>query len=239
LRFEKRVLLTREPADIERDRIEFLKRNIGIVRLPLIKTVDVPFICPGVRPDYIVFQSKRAFEYFVKKSEIPRNTKIIAVGEKTKNFLEKRGYRVHRIPEEQRAEGICEVMKNEERGVVWIPRAEGGREEAVLCLRKMGFTVFAFFVYKTFNIYYKPSLFKCRVGSADAVIFASPSAVVGFFENLKNCRYDIDLGNKLFVAIGKTTNDCLKAYGIENALIPYKPNIGAIAESLNNLWHDS
>ncbi len=234
-----RVLLTREIGDIEKDKKEFLRRGIGIVKLPLIKTVDMPFSCPDNKPDYIVFQSKRAFGYFEKRTAIPKDAIIIAVGEKTRKFIEEKGYRVSLVPKDQRAEGICEIMETQKRGIVWIPRAEAGREEAILCLRRMGFAVFTFPVYKTFNIYYKPSVFICRVNMVDAVVFASPSAVVGFFENLKNCKGNIDLQDILIVSIGKTTKSCLRDYGIEKVLTPSKPSMEAVAEFLANIWHGS
>ena len=234
-----RVLLTREIGDIEKDKKEFLRRGIGIVKLPLIKTVDMPFSCPDNKPDYIVFQSKRAFGYFEKRTAIPKDAIIIAVGEKTRKFIEEKGYIVSLVPKDQRAEGICEIMETQKRGIVWIPRAEAGREEAILCLRRMGFTVFPFPVYKTFNIYYKPSVFICRVNRVDAVVFASPSAVVGFFENLKNCKGNIDLQGILIVSIGKTTKSCLRDYGIEKVLTPSKPSMEAVAEFLANIWHGS
>ncbi len=236
---KRRLLLTREIGDIEKDKKEFLRRGIGIVKLPLIKTVDIPFTCPEKNPDYIVFQSKRAFKHFEKRAVIPPDAIIIAVGEKTRKFIEDKGYKVSLVPKDQRAEGICEIMETQKRGVVWIPRAEAGREEAILCLRKMGFTVFPFPVYKTFNIYYKPSVFICRVSKVDAVVFASPSAVVGFFENLKNCRGNIDLQDILIVSIGKTTKSCLRDYGIERVLTPSKPSMEAVAEYLANIWHGS
>ncbi len=236
---KRRVLLTREISDIERDKIQFLRRGMGIVKLPLIKTVDIPFSCPDRSPDYIVFQSKRAFEYFEKRTVIPKDAIIIAVGEKTRKFIEEKGYIVSLVPKDQRAEGICEIMETQKRGIVWIPRAEAGREEAILCLRRMGFTVFPFPVYKTFNIYYKPSVFICRVNRVDAVVFASPSAVVGFFENLKNCRGNIDLQDILIVSIGKTTKSCLRDYGIENVLTPSKPSMEAVAQYLADIWHSS
>ncbi len=236
---KRRVLLTREIGDIEKDKKEFLRRGMGIVKLPLIKTVDIPFTCPDKNPDYIVFQSKRAFEYFEKRAVIPPDAIIIAVGEKTRRFIEDKGYKVSLVPKDQRAGGICEIMETQKRGVVWIPRAEAGREEAILCLRRMGFTVFPFPVYKTFNIYYKPSVFICRVKRVDAVVFASPSAVVGFFENFKNCRGNIDLQDILIVSIGKTTKTCLGDYGIEKVLTPSKPSMEAVAEYLANIWHGS
>ncbi len=239
MRFKRRVLLTREREDIERDKEYFLKRGIGIVRMPLIKTILLSYSLPPEEPDYIVFQSKNAFRYFNNHLEKFPKAKIVAVGEKTGDFIKKAGFSVWLVPKEQNAVGICEAMKNERRGVVWIPRSKTGRVEVIDFLSKEGFQVFPINVYKTINIYYKIEIFLCRLLNVGAVLFASPSAVFGFFENLRMVRNIKNLDELLFIAIGKTTKKYLENYGVKIGYIPDKPNIEAISDYLAAFWHTS
>jgi len=237
--FKKRVLLTREYEDIDRDSKIFLEKNIGVIRLPLIKTVPVPFNLPAIKPDYVIFQSKNAFKYFKSKLESLPGAKIIAVGDKTKIYIEKENLKVWLKPEEQSAKGLCKAMENISKGTVWIPRSKVGGRELINCLKSMGFEIFPIDVYTTINIIYKPEIFTCRTSRADAILFASPSAVSGFFENLKNLYSSIDLKSKMLIAIGNTTKKSLEDRGYTADYIPEKPSVEAISEFLYSFWHNS
>jgi uroporphyrinogen-III synthase len=62
--------------------------------------------------------------------------------------------------------------------------------------------------------------------AADAVLFASPSAVAGFVN-----RTDIDVASR-FVAIGPSTSKALRSRGLDVAAEAARPNLEGLLEAL-------
>ena len=102
------------------------------------------------------------------------------MGEKTKAEVEKYGYNVWAVPTEFYAEEVAKLLQGYG-GKVLIPRSSVGREEAIESLRKLGFEVVPLDVYETRLLDYPPEEFEAKVRPSDFLVFASPSAVKGFF----------------------------------------------------------
>jgi uroporphyrinogen-III synthase len=166
--------------------------------------VPLDFDMPEGPFDFVLFQSQKAVRHFFAKCSLTGKEKILAVGEKTKAEAEKHGYNVWAVPTEFYAEEVSKLLQGYG-GRVLIPRSSVGREEAIESLRKLGFEVVSLDVYETRLLDYPPEEFEAKVQLSDFLVFASPSAVKGFFANLQKLRDKSLLKDKKIVCIGKTT----------------------------------
>ncbi len=158
----------------------------------------------------------------------------MAVGEKTRAEVEKYGYNVWAVPTEFYAEDVAKLLQGYS-GRVLIPRSSVGREEAIESLRKLGFEVVPLDVYETRLLDYPPEEFEAKVRLSDFLVFASPSAVKGFFANLQKLRDKSLLKDKKVVCIGKTTKgEWERTFGTP-CETPEKPTIECILRLLKKL----
>lgn len=235
----KRVILTRSREDIERDRERFEGLGFEVVPLPMIETEELEFNLPEEKPNYVIFQSAKAVRYFLKRVSIPEGAKVVAVGDKTKETIEKVGYSVHIIPEKRSAEGIVEAFPEGSGEVIWIPRSEQGRLEAIEGLRRKGYRVIPINVYRTVNLSYNPNHLKSVLEGGGFIVFASPSAVRGFFANLQKVDKVISLEEFTVVAIGKTTKKELEKFGVIPNIVPLKPLMDEVAGKIHEYWQEN
>ncbi len=233
-----KVILTRQKEDIEKDKEIFERLGMEVLPLPLIKIEPLDFKIPEEAPDYIVFQSKNAVKFFLRKIKIPENVKVVAVGEKTKKFLEKQGIKVYKIPEVQNAKGLCELFKGLPSGSVWIPRSEIGREEIIECLESFGFKVFPINAYRTVCEKYKEEEVERTLKTGNYIVFASPSSVDCLFANLQKDKFLRVMNNLKIVAIGKTTKNKLEEEGLRVDIIPDKPSMEEVAVKIHEHWQE-
>ncbi len=231
-----KLILTREKEDIEKERRNFEKEGIEVIPLPLIRTIPLNWEIPNKKFDYLVFQSKKAVKFFLEKKKIPEETKIIAVGEKTKKFLEEKGYRVFLIPEKENAQGLIQVFEKLQKGSVLIPRSKVGREELINFLKEKGFEVYPIDVYTTESVIHEKEKFLNALSEGNFIAFYSPSSVKSFFANLQKHGISKDKLNLKFIAIGETTKEELKKHGIEEVKVPKKPRTEEIIKLIKN-WH--
>ncbi len=231
----KRVILTRSREDIERDKPLFEKFGFEVVPLPLIKTEPIDFEPPKEKPHFVVFQSAKAVRYFLNKHSI-ENTRIVAVGEKTKKALEEMGYKVWKVPQENTARGILELFPQGKGETILIPRSEQGRLEAIEGLREKGYRVLPINVYRTVAEIHTPKRVEDLLSGGGFIVFASPSAVRGLFANLQKDKAIRLLGRLVVVSIGKTTKKELEKFGLEPNLIPTKPLMEEVAVKIHEYW---
>ncbi|HIQ31816.1 MAG TPA: uroporphyrinogen-III synthase [Aquifex aeolicus] len=234
----KSVLLTRQEEDIERDRKLFERYGFCVVSMPMIRTVPLDFQPPR-EMDVVVFQSTKAVKYFLEKTSLPEGVKVVAVGEKTQSALEERGIQVNLVPEESSAEGIVRAMPHGKGETVLIPRSREGRMEAVEGLRKKGYRVITLNVYSTEIVIYKPSEVEEALKKVGFVVFASPSAVKGFFANLQKGRAMDMLKDIVVVAIGKTTKKSLTERGVRVGFVPSRPLMEEVVGKIHEIWQRS
>ncbi len=232
-----KVILTRSEEDIQKDKRVFEELGLSVIELPLIEVKPIEFEMPPLQPDYIVFQSKRAVEYFLSRTgNVPGRAKILCVGRKTAEALEKFGYRDYLLPSESSAKGLIELFKGMKRGKVLIPRSEIGRRELIDFLTLAGFEVYPVDVYSTRSVIYDKNIFLKKLEEGDFIVFASPSAVNGFFANMDLLGGERVKGLPKAVVIGKTTKKALEDKGFEASLIPPKPSMEAVAEEIKSYW---
>ncbi len=234
----KRVILTREEEDIERDRHLFEAYRFEVVDLPLIRSKPLPFKDSFGSVEWMVFQSVKAVRYFLEGSQVPEGCRIAVMGEKTKEYVESLGYRVSFVPAEQRAEGFVREFPEGRGERILIPRSSIGRETVVKGLREKGYEVIDLVVYSVEVWRHPPSKVRSALSGGGFIVFASPSAVRGLFANLQKREILRYLNDLVVVAIGKTTKNCLASEGITADLVPAKPLMKEVAGKIHSLWHE-
>ncbi len=232
----KSIILTRSREDIEKDKPVFEKLGFEVLSLPLVRTEPLEFKAPELEPDYVVFQSVKAVEYFLSRVALPPAVRIVAVGEKTKKALEKRGYRVWMVPGDSSAQGIVRDFPIGKGEKVLVPRSEQGRKEVIEGLRRLGYNVIPLNVYRTAFEKHRPETVEATLAKGRFILFASPSAVRSLFANLQEDRARERLKSLVVVAIGKTTKRELEEMGVSVRLVPSKPLIEEVAREILRYW---
>lgn len=235
----RRVILTREEEDIERDRSIFEEIGFEVVSLPLIRSEPANFVLGDPNPDWVIFQSVRAVKYFLMKVRLPERSRIAVVGEKTKEYLESLGYKVDFVPSENSAEGLVREFPVGGGEKVLIPRSSKGRDTAIVGLRKKGYGVVDLIVYSVESRLHDPEHVEEILSQGGFVVFASPSAVKGLFANLQKDDILRLLSGLVVVSIGKTTKSFLESESLRADLIPRKPLMEEVAVTINRYWHDN
>ncbi len=229
----KRIALTRSEEDIQRDKPIFEKAGFQVLELPLIEEELLDFEPPEGSFDFVVFQSPRAVKVFLSKCRL-KEEKIVVVGEKTKKAVEEQGYKVWAMPEDYYGKELLKIFRGL-KGKVLVPRSAIGRDEVMEGLKALGFEVHALDVYTIKpKLYQKEELIN-KLSTADAVVFASPSAVKGLLANLQKEEAISLLEPIKVVCIGKTTKDFFEREVELKCLVPEKPSIERVVELLRGL----
>ncbi|MEN3039902.1 MAG: uroporphyrinogen-III synthase, partial [Candidatus Kryptonium sp.] len=148
-----RVALTRTREDIKRDKDIFEREGFEVIELPLIEEVPLEFDVPEESFDFVIFQSPRAARLFLSRYSL-KDEKVVVVGEKTREEVERRGYRVWAMPENYYGSELLKLFRGLS-GSVLIPRSAVGRDEIVEGLKKMGFSVYPVDVYTVKGVMYE------------------------------------------------------------------------------------
>jgi uroporphyrinogen-III synthase/uroporphyrinogen III methyltransferase/synthase len=130
---------------------------------------------------------------------------------------------VHRATELARA--FPEPKKNDR---VFVPMASEGRPDLAAGLRERGWDVDDVAAYRTVT----PSLTAAvteKLGNADMIIFASPSAVNG---HIKQRGLSID---SKVVCIGDVTAEACLLKGIEVGAVAKSPSVGDLLKAVTDL----
>jgi uroporphyrinogen-III synthase len=227
----KKVIITREERLDKSIENKAKEKGIELIYCPLIKTQPVDFKVPEIKNyDYLIITSKNAVKYFLKKIPVENivDKKVIAVGEKTKAYLKKLGFKEIILPETSSAEAIEELLKSGEfnnKKFLFL-RAEKGQS-----IKNKNVNLLV--VYKT--VFNKPQNFEnCKKlleeDKIQYIIFSSPSTFYSFKENFKNYRQI--LNNIKIIAIGKTTKKAIENEGFNVFITPQKPSFDEIISQL-------
>lgn len=153
--------------------------------------------------DVLFFSSKRAVDYFLLQTKIPRNTSIACIGEATKKHLESKGLNVDFVGENAGQPAIVSQKLKEwlgERTITILLAKES--KQSILTQLDLSKTKLAF-VYETIISAQKIDQ------SYDCYVFTSPSNVNGY---LSKNRIPT---NAKIIAWGETTKECLVAKQID------------------------
>ncbi len=227
----KNLLITRESKLDDKAYRIAQERGINIVYCPLIKTVPVDFNVPELNKfDYLIITSKNAIKYFIEKASLEDivNKPVIAVGEKTKEFLQKLGFKSIILPENSSAKSIEALLKRKEfkdKNFLFL-RAKKGRDINNSNIELL-------IVYET--VYNKPeNIRQCngllKKNEIDYILFSSPSTFYSFKENFKNYKNLLD--NVKIITIGNTTKNAVEKEGFKVYFTPEKPSFEDIITQL-------
>lgn len=230
----KQIVITRPRVQSEELVAKLERLGATVTALPTIKTVPVSSYEALDRAvthlpdyDYLVFTSANAVRFFLKRWEeltrkpsVPANLRVAAIGPSTAQALNKAGWRVDIIPEEHRAEGVIEALK--QRGLagkkVLLPRALVAREILPDELRAAGAVVEVIPVYQTVpeESSSVEMLRRLKLKEVDVIAFTSASTVKNFFRLLQD---KIDLKESLtgvkIASIGPVTANSAAELGLK------------------------
>ncbi len=211
--------------------------RLVIAHIPLL---DVEYIEEGVsrlegllpRCDWLVFTSFRGVRATRKLAERvsrhrrERGLRIAAVGERTAEEVEKLyGIRPDLVPREYRGEALArELLEHRPRCVVFA-RSARGLPDPIRVLRESGVEVHDVPVYDVKVLERMVEAAASAAPSFDYVVFTSPSVVDAFMSKWRG-------GELRAVAIGPTTAERLRRYGVEPAITPGKYTLAAILEAI-------
>ncbi|MBC8059122.1 MAG: uroporphyrinogen-III C-methyltransferase [Clostridiaceae bacterium] len=182
--------------------------------------------------NYLVFNSAKGVEYFIKEFILLKKDlrflgklKIVAMGEITKNKIEEYYLSTELVYDGSTSSGYIELLKEKVKKeekvlVITSDISEKGKYEE---LKEYCAEIEVVDAYSTVTLKISPNEIY-KVEDADIITFHSPSAVKSFFDFLDENKETINLEEKIFVTVGSTTELQLKKRNIKNIEIAYPHN---------------
>lgn len=159
---------------------------------------------------------------------------VAAVGEGTASALRKEGVRVEFVPSTFTAQSLAEQLPRGRGGDVLILRAEEGDPEMVPILERDGFKVTDLAIYRTSPLVGGGEDAGRAVRGADAIVFASPSAVEAFAASLDPPVAASPLARSLpAFCIGPVTASAARERGFERVLTPETHTLESLLQCLS------
>ncbi|HEY4160752.1 MAG TPA: uroporphyrinogen-III synthase [Candidatus Saccharimonadales bacterium] len=193
--------------------------------------------------DWIVFTSAASVRYFLSALnqlgiKLPATgLHVAAIGLQTARLLEENGIRVDFRPSRSTGVALGEELNPVQGRRILLPRSKIASGELPAQLRKQGGEVTALPLYTTRLIDAPDTVFARQLAAAsiDCIIFASPSAVRGFFRRIAGP--ELLQKTKLIpvIAIGPTTAQALQHGGFQHIHVSREPSPDGILEILLGL----
>lgn len=188
--------------------------------LPVIKTEILSFdkIVLKESFDWIIFTSRNAVEYFVPFMDRVKVKNIASIGSKTSHELKTHDIEPNFESEVFSQEGFIDKFPVEKGLKILYPASQNRRPKLENYLRGKACDVTSIDLYRPVdNIESIHYLFD-NLHRADALTFASPSAVRAIMENpLMTDEMREILNDKILVCIGPVTNSVLESYGFKSS----------------------
>ncbi|MCX8084828.1 MAG: uroporphyrinogen-III synthase [Calditerrivibrio sp.] len=233
----RKILITRQPEHS----IEFINK-LSFNRfypyiLPMIKTVPHSIIIDETQYDFVIITSANCCNYIEPLMDKLLYSRAIAVGKKTKQCMEKIGFKEVEIPENYSQKGIIQYLTKEPLlgKTVFLPGAEERPDELLQFLISKGAKVEAPTLYSTEKICYDKNYIEDFINEIhiDAITFFSPSAAKSFFSQI---TFSNIKKSPLFVSVGPTTHDYLISIGIESIYPKTDFSVDGVVELLVNIY---
>ncbi len=182
--------------------------------------------------DWVVFTSATGVKFFIERMkalrlQLPWNDKprVAAVGERTSKTLSEIGVDVGFIPSRYLSKSLGEELPSREGKTVLLLRADIADPVLGNLLHERGFRVHEHPIYRTTH----PTHETERLMGADAVTFASASAVDGFCRALPDEELAC-LKEKRAFCIGPVTAEAAKQHGFRKTVVPNVYTFDALLE---------
>ncbi len=181
--------------------------------------------------DYVVITSANGVYHAVScglvASDIPKQTRVIAIGPHTQQALLKAGFRVDAVPHEFSSEGLVKLLNDVAGRNVWLLRSAYGSVSLGDKLLNRGAVVNEVTLYTLKQLCGAPQqavIGETIEGDVAAVLFTSTMTVRSFF-SCASRRYDNEkivraLSTRVVGAIGRPTETALKRFGVHTAVVP-------------------
>jgi len=190
--------------------------------------------------DWLLLTSQTGAEFFAQRMKalslaMPWGGKpeVAVVGEKTRAALQREGINVGFVPSAYLTRALAEQLPRARGRRLLILRADIGDPEVVATLQREGFRVTDLAVYRTSSVATDEEEAKePALRGADAIVFASPSAVEAFMKRLDSDAAASVLTKRLLaVCIGPVTAKAARGRGFERIIAPKIHTIeGLVAE---------
>ncbi|NOX59039.1 MAG: uroporphyrinogen-III C-methyltransferase, partial [Planctomycetes bacterium] len=219
-----KVVVTGTPALCTRLSEELSSRGAEAIRCPLIR-IEFPPKLPALDEElqrldefgWLVFSSANGIRGFFKRlhalnldARALSGCRIAAVGSRSARELLKHGLRADVIPNDETGSGLASAIleaSDSQGRCVLLPRSDRGLPALTSGLRRAGMEVVDVVAYRTIAVPPSPGQVVEINDSADAILFASPSAV--------ECAVasGIDTQGRVVACIGETTSDAAQRMG--------------------------
>ena len=252
----KRIVLTRTIEQSKESAAVFTELGAEVITLPTLEIVPPTSweffdntIKSGKKIDYIIFTSAHSVSMFVMRcrelniSTNWKDSKIVAVGNKTRAVCEEKEITVDIVPKKFTGEGLVEELSKFDlmNKLVFIPRSAIGRDDLPKGLGELGAKIVTAPVY---NIALpsresiKENIAQLNSGKPDIFIFTSPSTYENFLTIL-----DIDnpvsyFKNLNVAAIGPTTKTAIEQSKVKVNIMPDEYTIKGLANKIIEFYNN-
>jgi len=191
--------------------------------------------------DWLLFTSPTGVGFFAQRMKalslaLPWRGKpaVAAVGEKTSAALQREGVNVDFVPTRYLTTELAEQLPRERGTRVLVLRADIGNPEVISTLERLGFGVEDLTIYRTLPVAGSAhGAVEPALRDADAIVFASPSAVEAFMMRIESADTASALTKKLVaVCIGPVTATAARGRGFERILTPKTHTIESLVQEL-------
>ncbi len=247
----RRIAVTRPAGSGSEWRSRLEAHGAEVVELPLIKVtkeVNLDTLAEVLQEmgsyEWVIFTSvngvKFFFEEFIRVHEDIRAlglVRIAAVGEATAAALKDLHLRVDLQPKKASGEELAkELIKREsmDSAKVLVVTGNRNRDTLVELLHEARTIVDQLPVYKTeeSDLASDPVAGEFRAKGADAILFASPSAVQSFFDQAAALKLAPKARKPLAGSIGPTTSAAMKQLGLPVDFEAAEPSLDALVAAL-------
>lgn len=191
--------------------------------------------------DWVIVTSPTGAEFFARRMKalslaVPWSGRpeVAAVGEKTSAALQREGVGVGFVPSEYLTKTLAEQLPKGRGNRLLLLRADLGDPEFAAALERRGFSVTDLTIYRTSSgagVEEGPT--EPALGDADAIVFASPSAVEAFMRRFVSATASPEMTRRLLaVCIGPVTAKAARDRGFERILAPKTHTIESIVSEL-------
>jgi uroporphyrinogen III methyltransferase/synthase len=246
----KRIVITRSAAQSEAIARELTARGAVPVVLPLVSFAEPEDFAPLdaaiseiQRFDWMILTSAQAVRSVAKRCEDLKRSlvrsesklRIGCVGPVSAEAARQAGLPVEYVAEMHTGAALAEELGNRLQGAkVFLPRSDRANPDLPLALRRHGAEVTEVIAYRTLRPtpVEERSLRQIADGTADAVLFFSPSAVQHFAE-LSGGEQLRALQDKLAItAVGPVTANALREAGVQRIVLAGDTTGAAVVEAL-------
>jgi uroporphyrinogen III methyltransferase / synthase len=191
--------------------------------------------------DWLLFTSATGVEFFAQRMRalslaLPWHGKpmVAAVGEKTGAALRREGIGVDFVPSAYLTRALAEQLPRDRGKDILMLRADIAEPDAVGTLEEGGFRVRDLAVYRTSPLGGEEEASTERaLGDAEAIVFASPSAVEAFARRFDPAATAMSSDRRpVVICIGPVTAAAAKERGFERVLTPETHTIESLLQCL-------